>query len=231
MTYISRSITLIILIFLLSSNINSQILGNFDSSVIRTRGYLSMAEPYRNVISYYGYYDGEEYNNIYKGKKINYVYVWIQKGLEEIGAKIVSPALDAKGKKKIKSHNYVENRFSKESFNTYITIEKSDIDSIHQLNSDFLDEAIWQILDENDDSNAVIASPSSNKKTNSLVRYKFADRSLSGGLYRIGITDYKKGYAKGTYVLQVGILEEDSEMFVANTISGIYNLIKIAHKE
>ena len=51
--------------------------------------------PYTNVINYFGYADANmKPDAIVKGKKFNYIYVWIPAAAPELGVRMISPVLN-----------------------------------------------------------------------------------------------------------------------------------------
>jgi len=124
----------------------------------------------------------------------------------ELGVRMKSPVGKTKVKKAIKSKAYEENASSDEYFDTYITLERSDIISKDKISEDGVKNANWTTLDRNDDSSEMPKQPSGSSY-NSLLRYKseVGDplKALTVGLYRIGFTTYKKGEVKGTFLAEV----------------------------
>ena len=200
----------LLLISILSLTFNmtyAQKVGKFGSSVEKRIGPKKVKVPYTDVISYLGYAEPGSEDEIKEGKKFTYVYVWIPAVAPELGVRMVSPA-DGKGVKNAEmSDNYGANSSSKDYFDTYITLEKSDITSANAISEQAIADASWTRLAFNDDSGELRKQPSG-KKYNSLLRYKSeaADplKSLSVGLYRIGLTTFKRGEVKGTYLAQIG---------------------------
>jgi hypothetical protein len=105
------------------------------------------------------------------------------------------------------STNYSDHKDTKEIFDTYITIEKSDITSLSDISESKVKDARWVVLDRNDDTREIYAQPSGSNY-NSLLRYKSEAgdplKALSVGLYRIGFTTFKRGEVKGTFLAQIG---------------------------
>lgn len=191
----------------LTFNISSaQKVGKFGSSVEKKIGPKKVRVPYTDVVSYLGYAEPGSEDAIVENKKYTYLYVWIPAVAPELGVRMVSPADGNKIKDAIKAPNYDANAETKEYFDTYITLEKSNITSLDGISQDAIDNATWTILDRNDDSSELDKQPSG-KKYNSLLRYKSdaSDplKSLSVGLYRVGFTTFKRGEVKGTFLAQI----------------------------
>ena len=122
---------------------------------------------------------------------------------------MVSPAVAPTKKMKniTEADNYAANKGSSDYFDTYITLEKSDIKKKEDINEESVKSAKWTRLDSNDDSSELHAQPSGSKY-NSLLRYESDPsnplKALSVGLYRVGFTTYKAGEVKGTFLAQIG---------------------------
>ena len=71
--------------------------------------------------------DDRTEDEIKDGKKFYYIYVWIPVVAPEIGVRMMSPAGTIKSKKIVTSADYTENSDSNDYFDTYITLERSDI--------------------------------------------------------------------------------------------------------
>ena len=180
----------------------------FGSSVEKKIGPKKVRVPYTDVVSYLGYAEPGSEDAIVEGKKYTYLYVWIPAVAPELGVRMVSPADGKKIKDAIKAPNYDAHSDTKEFFDTYITLEKSNITSLDGITQDAIDNANWTILDRNDDSSELDKQPSG-KKYNSLLRYKSEAgdplKSLSVGLYRVGFTTFKRGEVKGTFLAQIAV--------------------------
>src|SRR5690349_8915153 len=105
----------------------AQKLGGFDSSIEKKVGPKTMAVPYTDVVSYLGYAAPNTEDEIKDGKKFYYVYVWIPLAAPELGVRMMSPVGDTKIKDATKSADYEKNASSADYFDTYITLERSDI--------------------------------------------------------------------------------------------------------
>ncbi|MEL6123088.1 MAG: LipL32 family surface lipoprotein [Bacteroidota bacterium] len=201
--------TLLILVALCSvvSISHAQKIGKFGSSVEKRLGPKKIRVPYTDVISYLGYAEPGSEDAIVGGKKFTYLYVWVPAVAPELGLRMVSPANGDKVKDPIMAPNYVANKETKEFFDTYITLERSDITSLDGVTAEAIAAANWIILDYNDDTSELNAQPDG-RKYNSLLRYKSDAgdplRALTVGLYRIGFTTFKRGEVKGTFLAQIG---------------------------
>ena len=192
---------------LLTPSLSAQKVKKFGSSVEKKIGPKKVRVPYTDVISYLGYAEPGSEDAIVENKKYTYLYVWIPAVAPELGVRMVSPADGKNIKNAIKSPNFDANASTKEYFDTYITLEKSDITSLDGITQDAVESANWTILDRNDDNSELGKQPSG-KKYNSLLRYKSEAgdpmKALSVGLYRVGFTTFKRGEVKGTFLAQIG---------------------------
>lgn len=198
----------IALVFISFVGINgiAQDVGKFGSSIEKRIGPKKVRVPYTDIISYLGYAEPGSEDAVVGGKKFTYLYVWIPAVAPEIGIRMISPADGKKVKSPIKASNYDANASTEEFFDTYITLEKSNITSISNINSASIESATWTTLEKNDDSSELPKQPSG-KKYNSLLRYESDAsnplKSLSIGLYRVGFTTFKRGEVKGTFLAQI----------------------------
>ena len=184
----------------------AQKVGKFGSSVEKRVGPKKVRVPYTDVVSYLGYAEAGSEDAIVEGKKYTYLYVWVPAVAPELGVRMVSPADGKKIKDAIKAGNYDSNSNSQEYFDTYITLEKSNITNQSEISASSKENATWTILARNDDSGELPKQPSG-KKYNSLLRYESQAsdplKSLSVGLYRVGFTTFKRGEVKGTFLAQI----------------------------
>ncbi len=184
----------------------AQKVGKFGSSIEKKIGPKKVRVPYTDLVSYLGYAEPGSEDKVVEGKKYTYLYVWIPAVAPELGVRMVSPADGKKIKDAIKASNYDANSGTEEYFDTYITLEKSNITSLAGIGQDAIDNASWTILARNDDSGELGKQPSG-KKYNSLLRYQSDTssplKSLSVGLYRVGFTTFKRGEVKGTFLAQI----------------------------
>lgn len=198
--------SLLALSLLFSIGANAQKLDKFGSSTEKTVGPKTIKVPYTDVISYLGYAAPGNEDEIKDGKKFYYIYVWIPAVAPELGVRMMSPAGSVKIKNATTTEEYTKNQSSKDYFDTYITIEKSDISKTSDIKAEKVKSAEWTVLAQNDDSGEMPALPNGSKY-NSLLRYKSEagnpQKALTAGLYRIGFTTYKKGEVKGTFLAQV----------------------------
>ena len=201
-------ILLLLSIFTLGSSVDSQAqkLKKFGSSIEKKIGPKTIKVPYTEVVSYLGYASPGNEDEVKDGKKFYYIYMWVPAVATELGVRMKSPVGKTKIKKATKSKAYEENESSDEYFDTYITLERSDIISKDNISEDAVKDANWNTLDRNDDSSEMPKQPSGSSY-NSLLRYKseIGDplKALTIGLYRIGFTTYKKGEVKGTFLAEV----------------------------
>ena len=185
----------------------AQKVGKFGSSIEKRIGPKKVRVPYTDVVSYLGYAEPGSEDAVVGGKKYTYLYVWIPAVAPELGIRMVSPADGKKIKSPILAPNYEVNRDTKDFFDTYITLEKSDITLLEGLTADAITSASWNVLERNDDTRELKAQPDG-RKYNSLLRYESEAgnplKALTVGLYRVGFTTFKRGEVKGTFLAQIG---------------------------
>ena len=190
-----------------SNEASAQKLGKFGSSIEKKIGPKKIRVPYTDVISYLGYAEPGSEDAIVGDKKYTYLYLWIPAVAPEIGIRMVSPADGKKVKDPVKASNYDANSSTKEFFDTYITLEKSDILSLEEISASKIESANWVKLKYNDDTSELPKQPDG-RKYNSLLRYQSEAgnplKALSVGLYRVGFTTFKRGEVKGTFLAQIG---------------------------
>lgn len=213
---------------------NAQKIGTFGSSVTESAGPATFHIPYHDVISYLGYVKEGTEDETRDGKKFYYLYVWIPAYAPELGVRMMSPANNVKVTNPIVSKAYEENKSSKDFFDTYITLEKSDIFDPSDVTNENVKNATWIILDSNDDSHEMPKQPN-HKRYNSLLRYGnltgSADEALIVGLYRIGFTSYKKGDVKGTFLAQIGSPVKLDGVAIAKTIDELRKQMHLQKEE
>ncbi len=196
---------LAILILFSIDNVNAQKLKSFGSSIEKKIGPVTKKVPYTDIVSYLGHAAVNTEDEVKDGKKFYYIYVWIPAVAPELGVRMLSPTKKVKVKKAIKGATYDANASSDDYFDTYITLERSDIISKDKINN--AKNAKWHTLASNDDSDEMPKQPSGDSY-NSLLRYKSTAgdplKALTTGLYRIGFTTYKTGEVKGTFLAQIG---------------------------
>lgn len=197
--------TFILTVLFALGNVNAQKLKAFGSSVERKVGPVTKKVPYTDVVSYLGYAAPNTEDEVRDGKKFYYIYVWVPVVAPELGLRMMSPVGNAKVKNAIKGETYDANAKSKDYFDTYITLERSDIVMPEKIKN--AKNASWTTLARNDDSREMPKQPSGNSY-NSLLRYKSQAsnpvKALTRGLYRIGFTTYKRGEVSGTFLAQIG---------------------------
>ncbi len=195
------------LCLLMAMNAEAQKLGNFGSSIEKKVGPKTIKVPYTDVISYLGYAAPGNEDETRDGKKFYYIYVWVPAVAPELGLRMISPVPKGfKTKGATVSAEYTANESSKDFFDTYITLERSDIISKDNITEEGVKGAKWVTLARNDDSSEMPKQPSGNSY-NSLLRYKSEvsnpAKALTAGLYRIGFTTYKTGEVHGTFLAEV----------------------------
>jgi len=201
-----RALLILVSFLVFSNTAIAQKLKKFGSSIEKRIGPKKIRVPYTDVISYLGYAEPGSEDAILDNKKYTYLYVWIPVVAPEIGVRMVSPHNGSKVKDPIMAPNYSAHQDSKDFFDTYITIEKSNIVSLEDCSEESIKNAMWTRLDYNDDTGEIYAQPDG-RKYNSLLRYKSETgdplKALSVGLYRIGFTTFKRGEVKGTFLAQI----------------------------
>ncbi|WP_291866023.1 Lipl32 family lipoprotein [Maribacter sp.] len=202
------------------ASVNAQKLKKFGSSVEKKIGPKTIKVPYTDVISYLGYAQPGSEDEVKDNKKFYYIYVWVPLAAPELGVRMISPA-NSKVKGAIASKNYTENSGSSEYFDTYITLERSDIISKDGITAENAKTAKWVTLEKNDDSSEMPKQPSGSSY-NSLLRYKSEvsnpTKAIVAGLYRVGFTTYKTGEVKGTFLAQVAAPIKLPGVVMAKTI-------------
>ncbi|WP_299220225.1 Lipl32 family lipoprotein [uncultured Aquimarina sp.] len=207
-----------------STTLQAQKLKKFGSSIEKKIGPKTIKVPYTDVVSYLGYAAPGNEDEVKDGKKFYYIYVWVPLAAPELGVRMMSPVGKNKIKKATMSKAYEENAKSADYFDTYITLERSDIISTANISQDAVDSANWTILERNDDSGEMPKQPSGSTY-NSLLRYK-SDindplKALTVGLYRIGFTTYKTGEVKGTFLAEVAAPIKIPGVVMAKTIKDL----------
>ena len=213
-------ISLTVAIILLTvGNSTAQKLKSFGSSIEKKMGPVTKKVPYTDVVSYLGYAAIDTEDEVRDGKKFYYIYVWIPAVAPELGLRMVSPVGKMKVKNAIKGSGYDDNASSEDYFDTYITLERSDIITKDKISN--AKNAKWNTLASNDDSSELHKQPSGNSY-NSVLRYKskVGDPvgALTTGLYRIGFTTYKTGEVKGTFLAEVAAPIKLPGVVMAKTI-------------
>ena len=178
----------------------------FGSSTEKTVGPKTIKVPYTDVISYFGYAEKDSEDEIIDGKKFTFIYVWVPAVAPELGVRMMSPTKGITIKGATEAPNYAANKDSDEFFDTYITLEKSNILSADKVTAEDVKGATWTKLAQNDDSSEMPKIPTGSNY-NSLLRYQSEAsnpaKALTKGLYRIGFTTFKKGEVKGTFLAEV----------------------------
>ncbi len=221
-------LTICLVVLAFGNSASAQKLKKFGSSIEKKVGPKTIRVPYTDVISYLGYAQSGAEDEVKAGKKFYYIYVWIPLAAPELGVRMMSPVKKYKNKKAIKSELYKQHAKSKDYFDTYITLERSDIISADKISNDAVKNAKWVVFRRNDDSSEMPKQPSGNRY-NSLLRYKSTPsnpaKALVAGLYRIGFTTYKRGEVKGTFLAEVAAPVKLPGVVMAKTIDEL--LVKI----
>ncbi len=199
----------------------AQKLGKFGSSIEKKLGPKTIRVPYTDVVSYLGYAAPGNEDEVKDDKKFYYIYLWIPAVAPELGVRMMSPVGKTKIKNATMSEAYETNKGSKDYFDTYITLERSDIISKDKISDAGVKSANWVTLDKNDDSSEMPKQPSGSSY-NSLLRYKSQAsdplKALTAGLYRIGFTTYKTGEVNGTFLAEVAAPIKLPGVVLAKTI-------------
>jgi len=207
----------------------AQKLGKFGGLTEKKIGPKTIKVPYTDVVSYMGYAAKDTEDEVIDGKKFYFIYLWIPAVAPELGVRMMSPVGKTKIKNAVKSEDYTANADSKDYFDTYITLERSNIVSADKISVDGVKDAKWFSLAKNDDSSEMPKTPRGTKY-NSLLRYKSVVgnplKALTVGLYRIGFTTYKKGEVKGTFLAEVGAPVKIPGIVMAKTIEELKAQIK-----
>lgn len=200
---------------------NAQKLKKFGSSIEKKIGPKTIKVPYTDSIKYLGYAAPGSEDEVKDGKKFYYIYVWVPLAAPELGVRMVSPVKD-KIKGAIESKGYLDNKGSEDFFDTYITLERSDIISKDGITEEGAKNANWVVFESNDDSSEMPKQPSGNSY-NSLLRYSSdtsnPTKSIVAGLYRVGFTTYKTGEVKGTFMAEVAAPIKIPGVVMAKTIA------------
>ncbi|WP_103071190.1 Lipl32 family lipoprotein [Aquimarina sediminis] len=214
----------VILAFGSSFNSQAQKLKKFGSSIEKKIGPKTIKVPYTDVVSYMGYAATGNEDEVKDGKKFYYIYVWVPAVAPELGVRMMSPVGKTKIKKATQSEAYTKNAKSSDYFDTYITLERSDIISKDNISVEAAKNANWITLERNDDSSEMPKQPSGSSY-NSLLRYKSEasnpTKALTVGLYRIGFTTYKTGEVKGTFLAEVAAPIKLPGVVMAKTIEDL----------
>ena len=199
----------------------AQKLKKFGSSIEKKIGPKTVKVPYTDVVSYLGHASVGSEDEVRDGKKFYYIYLWVPAVAPELGVRMMSPVGKTKVKNATKSADYEANASSKDYFDTYITLERSDIISKDAISTEAAKSANWTTLASNDDSSEMPKQPSGSSY-NSLLRYKSVAsdplKALTVGLYRIGFTTYKTGEVKGTFLAEVAAPVKLPGVVLAKTI-------------
>lgn len=219
--------SIVCLFIFATGNVNAQKLKAFGSSIEKKMGPVKKRIPYTDVVSYLGHAAPNSEDEIKDGKKFYYIYLWVPAIAPELGIRMMSPAGKAKIKNPIIGAGFEENSGSKDYFDTYITLERSNVFTKDKVAG--AKDAEWYTLAKNDDSSDMPKQPSG-RKYNSLLRYKSKKgdplKALTKGLYRIGFTTYKKGEVNGTFLAQIGSPIKLPGVVMSNTLEGLLKQMK-----
>ncbi|PIB34162.1 hypothetical protein BFP72_01315 [Reichenbachiella sp. 5M10] len=211
------------------SQINAQKLGSFGSLTEKTVGPKTIKVPYTDVVSYLGYAAAGNEDATVDGKKFYYIYIWVPAVAPELGVRMMSPVGKTKIKNATESADYADHASDKDYFDTYITLERSNIVSKDNLTQAAADGATWTTLARNDDSSEMPKQPSGSSY-NSLLRYKSEasnpTKALTVGLYRVGFTTYKTGEVNGTFLAEVAAPIKLPGVAMAKTIDELNEQLK-----
>ena len=209
------------LLFSCRAIVNAQKLKKFGSSIEKKVGPKTIKVPYTDNISYLGYASPGNEDETKDNKKFYYIYVWVPLAAPELGVRMVSPANGDKIKDAVKSADFDEHSSTKDFFDTYITLERSDIISAANVTTESAKNANWVTLASNDDTSELPKQPSGSSY-NSLLRYKSEignpTKAILAGLYRVGFTTYKRGEVKGTFLAEVAAPIKIPGVVMAKTI-------------
>lgn len=205
-----KKITLLMAVmlgFAATFSVQAQKLPKFGSSIEKKVGPKTFKVPYTDVVSYLGYAEPGSEDETKENKKFYYIYVWIPAVAPELGVRMASPVPSKyKVKNPIVAANFEEQKDSEDYFDTYITLERSDIFTTDKITEENVKAANWVVLERNDDSSEMPSNPGGSSY-NSLLRYKSQAsdpaKALTAGLYRVGFTTYKVGEVRGTFLAEV----------------------------
>lgn len=224
MKQLTKRIGLVVVLSIFMTSLNAQKLGKFGSSITKKVGPKTIAVPYTDVTTYLGYAAEGNEDEVKEDKKFYYLYVWIPAVVTEVGVRMMSPVGEVKVKNAIESKEYTENKDSEAYFDTYITLERSDIKSKDDISAEMIANANWNTLAKNDDSKEMPKNPGG-KGYNSLLRYKSEAgdplKALTVGLYRIGFTTYKTGEVNGTFLAELASPIKLPGIVVAKTLEDL----------
>ncbi|GAA4107883.1 major surface lipoprotein LipL32 [Aquimarina addita] len=212
-------IAILFVLAALGSNFNAQA-QKFGSSISKEVMGKTIRVPYTDVVSYLGHAEAGAQDEVKDGKNFYYIYVWVPVAAPELGVRMTSPAGKRKIKNAIVSEDYTANAGSTDSFDTYITLERSTILSKSNITEESVAGATWFTLAQNDDS-----EDGSKKGSNSLLRHKTDIKdplsAITVGLYRIGFTTFKAGDVKGTFLAEIGSPVKLPGVVMAKTVEGL----------
>lgn len=215
-------------------------LGNFGADMQKKQVLgKTIRVPYSSVTNYFGYVKpGAPADEVKKGKKYSYIYVWIPAAAPEIGVRMASPAPEGLEPKK---GDFVSANWSKKPandnkyFDTYIEFERSlSIINPDQITNAKVSSSQWQMLGSNDDSREMPKN-GGGQRYNSLIRVSTdinnPKKALVRGLYRVGFTTYKRGAVKGSFLAQIGAPVELPGVVIASSISELNAKIAANNKK
>ena len=165
---IFKIVSFFILFTFMFHKVEAQQLKKFGSTVENEVNRIMKRIPYTNIVSYLGYADPARKMEVKEGKNFQYIYLWMPTTTPELGVRMLSPTTSLKTRNPIIGEGYIANSSSKDFFDTYITLEKSDITSLVNVNS--AKSATREEIAVNDDSIEVPYQPNG-EAHNSLLRY------------------------------------------------------------
>ncbi len=226
-----KPLIMMMAIVMMAFGVQAQKLPKFGSTIEKQVGPKTVRVPYTDVVSYLGYAAPGNEDEVKDGKKFYYIYVWIPAVAPELGVRMMSPVpAKFKAKGAIIGEGYEDNAKSDDYFDTYITIERSNIIDKAKISEDAVQNANWVVLEYNDDSSEMPQNPGGSSY-NSLLRYKSEvsnpTKALTVGLYRIGFTTYKVGEVKGTFLAEVASPIKLPGVAMAKTIDELVKQLQI----
>lgn len=189
-------------------------------------GGLLKGAPYLEIVSYYGYIKpGTAPDAVVNGKKTYYLYVWIPLAANEMGLRMLSPAIGKPSAKDFVSATWKEGSADTANcFDTWIQFERSTILTAADITKDKVAAATWFNFGNNDDSSELPAN-CKGQKYNSVLRYTsvLSDplKMLVIGLYRVGFTTYKVGEVQGTFLAQAAFSVKIPGVIVGTDLEAI----------
>lgn len=164
-----RNIFIISALMAFTQSSIAQNLQIFGSSTQNDINRIMRRVPYKDLISYLGYAKDSAAVEVKNGKNFYYIYLWVPVTTKDLGVRMVSPTTKVKVRNPIIGEGYIANFSSKDYFDPYITLEKSDITTIDGIAN--AANVSWVVIDKNDDNEEMPGQPTGDR-TNALLRYK-----------------------------------------------------------